>query len=186
MDTVAADVHFEVKFFFTWLLMLDGVYMSWTLGSATESFVPGDDGADDFPRSDGLVQWLHQQCTGREERAAMNRDPRRLERYRQLKICLRDMLNFLHHATPMDYQRAHEMLHMIGDLSEDEASPTGIEDERVNLGPIAAASIAAGMTLAGCDSDGKSQGEPMVNFQTAVLLGWTALCRFQGRTSFVR
>eukprot|EP00435_Cladocopium_sp_Y103_P024691 s4108_g6.t1 len=122
------------------------------------------------------VHWLYQRCTGREERAATSRNPTRLEKYRQLKIYLRIMLNFLHHATPVEYQRAAEMLNMINDLSEDETSPREQEDEGVDLGPVAAATIAAGMTLAGCDADGKAHGEPVLSFQAAVLLGWTMLC----------
>eukprot|EP00435_Cladocopium_sp_Y103_P046936 s707_g13.t1 len=46
MDTVAADVQFEVKFLVTWLLMLVGygVYMSWTLGCQMRNFVLAGDG----------------------------------------------------------------------------------------------------------------------------------------------
>eukprot|EP00435_Cladocopium_sp_Y103_P017201 s5234_g4.t1 len=206
MEIVAADGQFEVKFLITWLLMLVGygVYMSWTLGGSKTSFAHHDGHAEDFEAAagmtecstsseapeaepeweppafspEGLLHWLYQRCAGREERAAMSRNPTRLEKYRQLKICLRDMLNFLHHATPVEYQRAHEMLHMIGDLSEDEASPTAQENEGIDLSAAAATTAAAGMAMAmsGCDGDGEVQGKPMVSFQTSVLMGWTMLC----------
>eukprot|EP00435_Cladocopium_sp_Y103_P064563 s467_g26.t1 len=122
---------------------------------------------------EGLLNWLYRRCSGREERSAANGDAVRLERYRQRKIALQDMLSFLHHCTPIEYQRAHEMLHTISDLSDDETSPVENADEGIDLGPAAAASVAAAMTLQGCDGDGFT---PPMSFQTGVLLGWTLLC----------
>eukprot|EP00435_Cladocopium_sp_Y103_P067596 s26_g30.t1 len=93
---------------------------------------------------EGMLFWFYRRCSGREERTAANRDPMRLERYRQLKIALQEMLTFLHHATPIEYQRAPEMLRMISDLSEDKASPVeAAEDERggIDLGAGAAITI---------------------------------------------
>eukprot|EP00435_Cladocopium_sp_Y103_P009811 s3298_g2.t1 len=184
-----------------------GVYLNLTLGCKTGSFVPADDGADGFSTSDepgnlsipdvssemgdeqaeweppafspeGLLFWLYRRCSGREERAAANRDVQRLQRYRQRKLALQDMLNFLHHASPVVYQRAHEMLHTISDLSEDETSPQD-DDHRgsIDLGAEAAAAVAAGMSmgLAGCDADGAAT-QTQTSVPVVVLFTWTVLC----------
>eukprot|EP00435_Cladocopium_sp_Y103_P015748 s3802_g3.t2 len=127
---------------------------------------------------EGLLFWLYRRCSGREERAAAARDPQRLERYRQRKLALQEMLTFLHHASPVEYQRAHEMLHTISDLSEDETSPQDDDQHGgIDLGAEAAAAVAAGMSMSlmGCDVD-----EPSAKGQTSlpvlVLVTWTVLC----------
>ena len=109
---------------------------------------------------EGLVQWLYRRCTGREERAVLNRDTVRLENYRRKKSLLQEMLTFLHHATPDEYEGAHEMLHTISDLSTDEDSPTYEENrEARGHGALAAAGLeaAAGALMTtqmmGCDAE---------------------------------
>eukprot|EP00435_Cladocopium_sp_Y103_P010280 s4269_g2.t1 len=184
-----------------------GVYLNLTLGCRKGDFVPADDGADGFSTSgdsgnfsvpdvsseigdeqgeweppafspEGLLFWLYRRCSGREERAAANHDVQRLERYQQRKVALQDMLNFLHHASPVEYQRAHEMLHTISDLSEDETSPQDDDQHGgIDLGAGAASAVAAGMSmgLMGCASDGPSaQGQ--TSLPVLVLVTWTVLC----------
>ena len=206
MMSIAGDGQFEVRCVLTWLLMLVGygAYMVMTLGKSKMSLGHDAGDADGFEGADssdgmteyslesepengeweppafspeGLLNWLYRRCSGREERSAANGDLVRLERYRQRKIALQDMLSFLQHCTPTEYQRAHEMLHTMNDLSDDETSPVENADEGIDLGPIAAANVAAAMTAAmtlqGCDGDGLI---PSMSFQTGVLLGWTLLC----------
>eukprot|EP00435_Cladocopium_sp_Y103_P055323 s2356_g18.t1 len=184
-----------------------GAYMVMTLGNAKTSFGSEAGDADGFETMDandgateysieseatvvdaqweppafsleGLLHWLYRRCTGREERAAADRNPIRLERYRQRKLALQEMLTFLHHCTPLEYQRAHEMLHTISDLSEDEMSPTEQETEGIDLGAAAASTVAAGMAMgiSGCDGSGEEHGKPIMSFQTTVLMSWTLLC----------
>ena len=66
------------------------------------------------------------------------------ENYRRKKSLLQEMLTFLHHATPDEYEGAHEMLHTIADLSTDEDSPTHEENrEGRGHGALAAAGLQA-------------------------------------------
>eukprot|EP00435_Cladocopium_sp_Y103_P070539 s56_g35.t1 len=90
------------------------VYMNWTLGSRTESLVPGDDGADDFPMSAGATDHSNQS-----EPSEAGEDPQ--PEWEPPSFSREGLLQWL-------YQRC--------------------------------------------------TGDPMLNFQTAVLLGWTALCCF--------
>ena len=142
------------------------------------------EGGDYAPWSpEGLIQWLYRRCTGREERAVSNRDLIRLENYRRKKSLLQEMLTFLHHATPAEYEGAHEMLHTISDLSTDEDSPTHQEErEGRGHGALAAvglqAAAASMMTtqLAGCDSGSDAhRSEKGADLSVVFLATWT-LC----------
>ena len=131
---------------------------------------------------EGLVQWLYQRCTGREERAVLNRDEIRLENYKRKKGLLQEMLTFPNHVTPIEYEGAHEMLHTISDLSTDEDSPTH-EENRQGRGHGAMAAVglqaaSAGLMtqLAGCDTEADARGpEKATDFSVMFLMIWT-LC----------